>query len=192
MPHNSTVEALSTPVDARILKSRAKLREALLALVRVQKFEAVTIADITATAGVGYATFHRHYADKQELWREIAEGLMTDLLARIAPFLRDGDPRDIARGLCAHVVANREVISAILAQGAESTVRADLMRRALALSDLSASRDYGGLPRSLVVKHATDATVGILTWWLERFDEVPADQMVEIVDRLVIRPVTTG
>lgn len=192
MPHNSAAETLSTPLDARIVKSRGKLREALLALVRERRFEDVTIADITARAGVGYATFHRHYADKQELWREIADGLVADLLARIAPFVNGHDARDVARGLCEHVAANRAAISAILAQGAESALRADLRRGARALLDQTPPREYAGLPRSLVVRHGTAATAGLLAWWLERFDEVSIDEMTEIIDRLVIRPVTIG
>ena len=36
------------------------------------------------------------------------------------------------------------------------------------------------------------ATAGLLAWWLERFDEVSVDEMTEIIDRLVIRPVTIG
>ena len=43
-------------------------------LLAARRLEDITVADIVEAAGVGYATFFRHYADKQALWQTIAVG----------------------------------------------------------------------------------------------------------------------
>jgi len=180
----------SAALDPRAARSREKLRGALLALVRDQRLDLITIADITAKAGVGHATFFRHYRDKHELWWDIADGLVEALLGRLTALADRRDPRKIADELCAHVAANRETLSAVLAQGAEGVVREDLIRRAVARASRITRPDFGGLPRDLALLHATNAAFGILVWWLERYDKVPREAMVGIIERLVVRPLT--
>ncbi|MCC6734813.1 MAG: helix-turn-helix transcriptional regulator, partial [Bauldia sp.] len=60
-------------VDERIRRTRAALAEAVLALASERDFAGVTVADITRRAGIGYATFFRHYPGKDELLADVAE-----------------------------------------------------------------------------------------------------------------------
>src|SRR5919198_2154855 len=53
--------------DRRVLRTRAALREALLALIVERGWDAVGIRDICARATVGRSTFYTHFADKEEL-----------------------------------------------------------------------------------------------------------------------------
>jgi AcrR family transcriptional regulator len=175
-------------LDARVARSRAKLRDALLALVGERKLEAITVADIVKRAGVSYPTFFRHYAGKSELWHDITDGLTTQLQARIAPFVDDPDTMKVSREFCAFVAANRDALSAILAQGAEGTVRQDLVNRSAALVAKRAPGRLYGLPGDLALLHATNASVGIVTWWLEHYESVTIEEVTEIIDRLVNRP----
>jgi AcrR family transcriptional regulator len=183
---------MSTTIDARIVKSRAKLRKALLELVREQRLDAITVADITARAGVGYATFFRHYTDKLELWREITDSLIGDFVERAAPLAGQHKNRGMARELCAYVQANREPLSAILVQGAEGVLREDLVRRAARLAGTISPDSFDDLPRDLALTHVVNAALGVVIWWLEHYDEMPAERMTVIIDRLVIQPVSAS
>jgi AcrR family transcriptional regulator len=177
-------------VDARVAKSRAKLRAALLELVAEQKLEQIKIADITERAGVGYATFFRHYTDPMDLWHDASDEVTKDLLAHLAPLDADADPAVVAREVCQFVADNREKLSAILAQGSEGVVRADLVARAVALTEQEAPRRRTSVPRDLAVLHSTNATFGIVVWWLDNFDTVSISKMADILDRLVMRPLS--
>jgi AcrR family transcriptional regulator len=174
--------------DARVAKSRAKFREALLVLVRDQKLESITVSDIVDQAGVGYATFFRHYASRMDLWHEITDRLNNEILERIAPFVDEPDTLLVSKELCAFVVENRASLSAILAQGSEGAVREDMVRRTADLAATRTKRRLNGLPRDLAIIHSINATIGILAWWMEHYDSVTAKQMAEIIDRLVSRP----
>jgi AcrR family transcriptional regulator len=178
--------------DARVVRSRTKLQNALLDLVREKRLEDITVAEITAQADVGYATFFRHYPDKTALWHDVSDAMTTKYLEQIGPLVDDPDSTQIARQLCRFVEANWDALRAITTQGAEGAIRQDLVTRAAALTESRSSAEMEGLPRDLAILHATSATLGLLVWWMDHPDEVTFDQMVEIVDRLIIAPVRGG
>ena len=53
--------------DARQVRSRHALHQALLALLEEKPFDQITVREISARAGTGYATFFRHYPTKEAL-----------------------------------------------------------------------------------------------------------------------------
>jgi AcrR family transcriptional regulator len=171
-------------VDARVTRSRAKLRNALLALAGDRKLESITVADICKRADVSYPTFFRHYAGKAELWHDITDALTTELQARIAPLVDDPDTMKVSREFCAFVEANREALGVILSQGDE---RQELINRSAALATKSRRRQYD-LPGDLAIVHATNATTGIVAWWLDHYDSVSTEQITEVIDLLVNQP----
>src|SRR5262245_38237045 len=59
--------------DPRARRTRQMLCDALIDLVSERGFDAVTVGDIAARAGVNRATFYRHYQDKYDLVARIFE-----------------------------------------------------------------------------------------------------------------------
>jgi AcrR family transcriptional regulator len=55
---------MSSKVDARIIKTKAKLLEALTLLLRERLFEDITVNDLCTRADVRRATFYKHFDDK--------------------------------------------------------------------------------------------------------------------------------
>ncbi|MCU1593147.1 MAG: sle [Frankiales bacterium] len=70
--------------DRRQRKSRAALQQALLRLIAVRPYDAVTIEDVTAEADVARATFYAHYKDKAALLLEVGSELISELAARVS------------------------------------------------------------------------------------------------------------
>ena len=175
-------------IDARVVRTRIKLRESLLDLVADNRLEDITVAAIASHAGVGYATFFRHYPDKLALWHDIADGMTTEFLERLGILVESNDGTDVAAEICRFVAANWEVLRAIFAQGAEGAVREDLVRRSAELAGRRTRRTIEGLPRDLAMLHATSSTLGLMVWWMDHETEVSFDEMVAILDRLVIVP----
>ncbi len=69
----------STPPDPRIARSKAALREAMIALMEERGLEGFTVGDLCVRAGLNRGTFYNHFKDKEDLLvtfeNEVMEGL---------------------------------------------------------------------------------------------------------------------
>jgi len=177
------------PSDARQVRSRKALSDALLALLEEKPFDQLTIREISARAGIGYATFFRHYPDKESLLSDVASEEITDLLARASPLLLGIDSLEPAHALCTHVAEHRALWSALLTGGAAGIVRDEFIRQARALAAGGTRKPPSWLPSDLAVVHGAGGTLDLLAWWLAQDTDYPAGQIAEILDRLIIAPV---
>jgi AcrR family transcriptional regulator len=168
-------------------KTRAALHAALLAILEEQPFEQVTIREITARAGVGYATFFRHYPDKETLLHDLAARLIGQLLAMALPLLFTVDSRASTRALCAYVWEHRKLWSALLTGGAAATLKDEFVQQALRVAAQHESGETW-LPSELRVVFCVTGVVEILAWWLKQKTPLSVNRMAEILDRLVVAP----
>jgi len=172
-------------IDARIVRSRAAMRQALLALLAEMPLEAITGASIAERAGIGYATFFRHYADVRAVLVDAVATVTDDLAQGMMPALLAADSGGAAAALIHAVAARRSVFLALLA-GAGDALRAELARqviaRVAALPDLSPS----WLPRRLAMRVAVMGTIELLDWWLREAPETDPAEVAALLDRLVI------
>lgn len=180
------------PTDARQVRSRKALNDALLALLEEKPFDQLTIREITARAGTGYATFFRHYPTKEALLADVASDEIADLLSRTIPILYETSSYESTRAVCAHVAEHAMLWSALLTGGAAGMVRDEFIRQARGLADEAVSRN-DWLPSDLGVVHGTGSTIDILAWWLAQGGDRPAsahtpDEIATILHRLVIAP----
>jgi AcrR family transcriptional regulator len=72
MSHNSG--------DLRVRRTQKLLREALIALIEEQSFDAITVGEIAERAMVSRAAFYRYYQDKYDLVEKIFEEAMDTLI----------------------------------------------------------------------------------------------------------------
>ena len=189
--HRSLQRQDAVPTDARQVRSRRALTGALLALLGEMPFDQVTIREITARAGTGYATFFRHYPDKEALLGDVASQEIASLLAMVMPLLGSGGSVKTTSALCRHVAEHRKLWCALLTGGAAGILRAEFIRQA---RDLVRGMDQpeGWLPSDLAVVYGTGSTIDLLAWWLAHDDAYSADQIAAILDRLIIAPLLDG
>lgn len=177
----------STPADARQIRSRASLLAALLRLIETRPFDQVTIREIAQEAGIGYATFFRHYASKEALLDDLMAGEVAGLLDRALPVLFAADSRRSCITLFDHVAERRALWWALLTGGAATMLKQEFISQAKVVA--GQHETVGGwLPDELRIVFAVSATVEILAWWLQRDRDVSVEQMAEILDRLVVAP----
>lgn len=177
----------AAPSDARQIRSRNALSSALLELLQEKPFDQLTIREITARADTGYATFFRHYPTKEALLNDVASEEIACLLGMTIPLLDSAGTYDSTLTLCRYVIERRKLWSALLTGGASGIVREEFIRQARGIP-----REPNALletvPRDLGVVLGTGGTIDLLTWWLERPDEYSAEQIAEMLDRLIIHP----
>ncbi len=187
MDHISEPHPTSTRNDARVGRTRAALRQALLTLLEAAPYDGITIREITARASAGYATFFRHYPDKNALLNDLAADEIRELLARALPIALAADTRAACLTLCRYVDERRALWAALLTGGAAGAMREEFVRQArLAVPD--GVETVGWLPTDLRVVFGVSGTVEILAWWLREHDDTPIDRVAEMLDRLVVAP----
>lgn len=173
--------------DARLVRSRNALVGALLGLLREKAFEDITVREITARAGTGYATFFRHYPAKEALLSDIASAQIAELFGMAIPALFSAGGADSTRMLCNWVAENRTLWFALLTGGAAATVRAEFVRQAREWA-ARAPAAKSDMPIDLSVVFGAGASIDILAWWLAHDDEMTAEQAARAISRLVVRP----
>ena len=75
--------------NLRVKRTRILLREALIALIEEQGFDALTVGELTERAMVSRAAFYRNYQDKYDLVEQIFEEAMHTLFEAIGTFGRE-------------------------------------------------------------------------------------------------------
>ena len=161
------------------------MHRALLELLAEQPFDTITGAQIAEQAGIGYATFFRHYADVRALLADTVAALTDDLARTMMPALLSSDSKGAATALVEAVAARRPVFHSLLAGGG-GALRAELARqvieRVAILPDLSPS----WLPRRLAMRVGVTSTIEVLDWWLREEPERDPAEVAALLDRLVI------
>ena len=73
-------------LDRRVLRTRKLLREALMALIMEEGYDAISIQDITDKANLGRATFYLHFKDKDELLAEVMQEFLAEFIDQVPQF----------------------------------------------------------------------------------------------------------
>lgn len=61
-------------------KTKRKIQESLLELMKTKKFEAITINDLTTLIDINRSTFYRHYLDKYEVLEKIEDSILSEII----------------------------------------------------------------------------------------------------------------
>lgn len=146
------------PTDARQLRSRRQLLDAMLHMLETRPYDQVTIREVAREAEVGYATFFRHYPSKDALLHDLAAGQIADLLQRALPILFADDARQSCMTLFAYVSERRALWSAFLTGGAATMLKQEFTDQARQLAQQT-PHDAGWLPDELRIVFAVSATV---------------------------------
>ncbi|MCB2047100.1 MAG: TetR/AcrR family transcriptional regulator [Novosphingobium sp.] len=178
------------PQDARQVRSRNALRGALLALLHETAFDQITIREISARAGTGYATFFRHYPTKEALLGDIASDEIAELMAKTGLMMSGPKRFGSILELCNFVDAHRKLWTALLTGGAAGLVREEIMRQVGDLGDERQCPDW--LPPDLARRVGVSSAIDVLVWWLEQPKPYTSEQVAVILDRLVIGPIVDG
>ncbi len=175
--------------DRRVRRTQHLLARALIALTLEKGYEVVTIRDITERADIGYATFFRHYHDKDELLKDVLDVVLTELISLLYPALPDADPAAIGVLLFRYVAAHSEVVRVLL----RSHV---LLQRIIEIATQNVANDHTPLPDSAVpleiaAHHIVTSSISLIQWWLDHHMPYPPEHMGVIYHALIIHPTSS-
>jgi AcrR family transcriptional regulator len=173
--------------DPRVNRTRSALTNALIELTLEKGYEAVTVRDLVERADIGYATFFRHFSDKDALLEDVLEGTLNDLLELIQPVVND--PERTATLVFNYVQQNDGRIRVLLRTRNVSL----LMPRIFSVASKSMLKTFrpkpdSPIPPEIAANHMIASFVELIEWWLENDAPYPPERMGGIVSALIMRP----
>lgn len=177
-----TIEAQQ---DRRVRKTRQAIRQSLETLLLDKAVEQITAKEVAARADIGYTTFFRHFASKEDALADLADAEAGELIEYCFPMLRTGDGHTATAELCRHVESRKRVWTALLTSGAAGVVRAALVRHTLEYVD-EWPPGQPWLPADTGTQLVIGLVLEVLTWWLTHAPRMKPGQVAEIMDRLFI------
>jgi AcrR family transcriptional regulator len=189
-PRPAVQQLIVEDVDARIRRSTAALRRALIALVQEHHFDEITVQQILERAGVSRATFYAHYRNKDDVLHSSFERVflaLEDVLDRPAPLPHRLFP--VAEFL-AHIDDAGTVVRALERGGQLDALRdlaAGLAARMIQrrLDDDGADSDSRpGIPRALLARMLAGALMEMIAWWEAHREAAEPAAMDEAFQRL--------
>jgi AcrR family transcriptional regulator len=182
---------LKTAKDARAVRTREALRNAMLLLLTQQSLDKITILDICQTAEVGYTTFFRHHPSKECLLDDVAAGEIAHLIRLTVPIAITQDVRAAGVALFNYVNEHRKLWSALLTGGAQVAMRNEFLRLS---REIAATRVHVNdwPPAEISTILVVSSTVELLSWWLQQKKPLPIEEVAAIYERIIIYPHVRG
>lgn len=175
--------------DRRVKRTQNLLAKALIALTLEKGYDAITIRDITQRADVGYATFFRHYHDKDELLQDVLEVVLDELMHVFFASSYQGDPAVDGLLLFRYVQQHSEVIRVLLSsRGSSSLIQRIIEAVTQDVLSRQALLEGGIVPTEIAAHHLITSSITLVQWWLEHDMPYTPERMGEIYHELIIRP----
>jgi AcrR family transcriptional regulator len=173
--------------DRRIRRTQQLLAQALIALTLEKGYEVVTIREITERADVGYATFFRHYRDKDELLQDVLEVVLEELQQLLAATDPTADPVAVGTLVFRYVQGHSAIVRVLL--GRQALLQGLIARVARQVAaEQAAAWPAGVVPVEVAAHHVVSATIALIGWWLDHGMPYPPDRMGQIYAALIADP----
>lgn len=176
--------------DRRVLRTRKSLYEALISLTVQKGFAAVTVSDLTETAGVNRATFYRHFQDKFDLLDHYAEEVyrLLDSSAQPLPGSASNPAEDAEAGLVRmfeHIRANAPFYRVMLERRGDPGFAGIVQSFIQTRISQAVSKTVREQPvAQLVLSYIASGSVGITRWWLEHDVSLTSTEVAAISTQL--------
>lgn len=165
-------------MDPRIARTRRSLQAALVDLARERPLESITVADITARAGVNRSSFYQHYSDKDTLLADALDAAAEAAAAGLPTPIEfpEGPPEALIVYL-RQVEANAELYrlalgehgSAVVIERVRDSIES-VVRDAIAASE---EHVFVGIPVEVVAAGIAGTALGVVRAWLA-LDPLPS------------------
>jgi AcrR family transcriptional regulator len=175
--------------DRRVLRTRDRLGDALLEIMREKAFDTITVQHVLDRAGVSRSTFYTHYGDKNDLFLSDADEFLEGM-ATVLSRTQDSSNRVAAvRELFAHVADERKLYAALVASGwiheflelAQGHFARGIERR---LADIPGVRLSAAEHRP-VAQGLAGAMLSLLLWWIKGKMPASPAHMDDLYHRMV-------
>lgn len=175
--------------DRRVRRTQHALATALIALTLQKGYDTITIRDITECADVGYATFFRHYPDKDALLHDVLDVVLNELMEMLPSLSSDVDPATVGTLLFRYVQEHSELVRVLLSTRVPSSmVRHIVERSTQGVLSNNGPREDSPVPTAIAASHLVTSSIALIQWWLEHEMPYSVERMGTIYRELIILP----
>lgn len=188
------------PVDRRVRKTRAVLRQGLVRLMAEKSIQDITVTELCAACDVNRGTFYLHYTDVFELLHSVEDELLAEferVLDSLTPHtVFSGETPSPAMCRMLELLAdNADLCRVLLCQNGDMAfverVKGVVRRRVL---DEWAAQFFERGAHAAVYHYAYEFVVsgciGMLQYWMERDMPLSAREMAAMMESFIARGVT--
>jgi AcrR family transcriptional regulator len=184
------VQQSKRKLDRRVQRTRDQLGDALVALMQEKPFDAITVQDVLARAGVGRSTFYAHFRDKDDLFLSDADEFLEAIATALSKSKDASERVAPVREFFAHVGEARWLYLSLIESGkihdflelAQGHFARGIEQR---LAELPRSRAIDSKSRAAHAHALTGALLALLTWWLDHDMTTPPEQLDTMFHQLV-------
>lgn len=169
--------------DPRAVRSRALLRDALMALVAERSFASLTIQDVTRQAGLHRTTFYLHYAGLHELLADCARALFDQIRAEITRLLEAQrgavELEPFVEVVFRHLEQHEKFYRAMLGKQGDPYFQElfQALLSELIFEPIAATPDRADSDRlAMTFRFFSAGFAGIAAWWLEKGKPISSQQ----------------
>ncbi len=153
-------------VDRRVNRTKRLIKEAFIDLIAEQSLHTIMVSEVAERADVGRSTFYKYYDNVGDLFEQLSDGLIDDLVVIMIKDLEDHlefDPERLMHKVINYVEENSRVLTLFIREGdhfvqdMKQTFCNELIE-----SQHIASDDYN---RRMRIAFTVDAVVDILARW---------------------------
>lgn len=178
-------------MDARIVRTRRRLQEALFELARERGVDEISVSDIAARAGVNRSTFYQHYSDKETLLADALDLIADEAGAQLGDVdFVSADPPQALLAFLAHVEAHADLYARVFSEPGYGAVLARLRANAREAIRGLAPAAEPVMPRDVPVDVAaagiTGLVLGVIGEWLAMEDRPSAAEASRWIWRIVL------
>ena len=174
--------------DRRINRTRRQLADAFIQLCLERDYEQMTLRDLTERADIGYATFFRHYSDKESLLNAILEESITTLINSVNPLTNQ--PELMMTTLFKQLLEQPERYRMLL----KTRHISHLLERVMTIGAAMFMQQFAhqlkaNIPPELAARHVIGAIINLIEWWLEQANRIQPERMGELINSLIMQPI---
>ena len=185
--------------DRRTRRTRQFLRDAFVALLKLKRYEDISVQDIIEQADVARSTYYVHFIDKEDLlvgkW-----GVFASNLGHHAELMShdDRESRSIlpTRGWFHHIQAQSHILKIIAKDPAIDLAMKTL--HGIVYNDIQTrirahlpGDENASIPSSLIIDYLAGSLMTLIKWWVKHDMSYPPERMDEIFQRLAMPGVSS-
>lgn len=173
--------------DLRVRRTELMVHQAFMDLVVDVGFNAITIQMLADRAMINRATFYRHYQDIHDLVEKVYLTLIAEYFESVQPYM-PGHPVEALQCLFEHCGRYAAFYQALLSDLPYfQKLNRDHGEQQLAafFKQIGVDPQCMTVPLPIVSRYWITAQIGVVQWWLESGQQIPAREMAQYVWQLL-------
>jgi len=169
-------------MDARIVKTKQKIKDSLMFLLHSKRISDVTISELCKKANINRNTFYTHYSTPEAVLADIANELSANLFSALVIC---NDRSQISQEACKHVKDNLDAYKILMANDGEKVYLKPAVEYSKKFNPYRIDNTDGKLsPQQveIIQEYSVLGTIGIIKNWIASDIPISPELMGKTID----------